>query len=184
MVGWRFAPSSLLDTAQQMDRHLTAKNRLEATATLHGSTSLLAQAQREETAAYLSRQPRWRPTGARAALASRGRPSPGPGTSRHAGIMGNTNADAASGGSSCDTAQTTAPGRAESLHHLAIAGTGKQGESHRGSAHGRPRPVDLRPEEPEPGNQRGWRAENEHAAPGHALRQAGQEHPEGIPLHG
>ncbi len=57
LVGWRFAPSSLLDTAQQLDRDLTAKNRLEATAALHGSTSFLAQAQREETAAYLSRQP-------------------------------------------------------------------------------------------------------------------------------
>src|ERR1019366_3973023 len=56
LVGWRFAPSSLLDTAQQMDRHLTAKNRLETTAALHGSTSLLAQAPRDETAAYLSRQ--------------------------------------------------------------------------------------------------------------------------------
>jgi hypothetical protein len=55
-AGWRFAPTSLLDTARRMDRDLTAKNRLEATAALHGSTSLLAQAQREETAKYLSRQ--------------------------------------------------------------------------------------------------------------------------------
>ena len=57
VVAWRFTPSSLLDTAQEMDRHLTAKNRLEASAALHGSTSLLAQAQREETSDYLSRQP-------------------------------------------------------------------------------------------------------------------------------
>jgi hypothetical protein len=56
LVGWYFAPSSVLDTAQQMDRALTAKNRLEATAALHGSTSFLAQAQREETTAYLSRR--------------------------------------------------------------------------------------------------------------------------------
>ncbi len=56
LVGWRFAPDSLLDTAQQMDRNLMTKNRLEATAALHGSTSLLAHAQREETAAYLGRE--------------------------------------------------------------------------------------------------------------------------------
>jgi hypothetical protein len=55
IVGWQFAPASLLDTAQQMDRNLTAKNRLEAAAALHGSISPLAQAQREETSAYLSR---------------------------------------------------------------------------------------------------------------------------------
>jgi len=56
VAGWRFAPTSLLDTAQRMDRDLTAKNRLEAAAALHGSTSLLAQAQRAETADYLRRQ--------------------------------------------------------------------------------------------------------------------------------
>ena len=56
LISWRFAPSSLLDTAQQMDRDLTSKNRLEATATLHQSTSPLAKAQREETSAYLNRQ--------------------------------------------------------------------------------------------------------------------------------
>lgn len=55
LFGWRSAPSSLLDTAQHLDQHLVAKNRLEAAATLHGSTSPLAHAQREETAAYLSR---------------------------------------------------------------------------------------------------------------------------------
>jgi len=56
LVGWRFAPASLLDTAQHMDENLAAKNRLEAAATLHGSTSPLAQAQREETVAYLKRE--------------------------------------------------------------------------------------------------------------------------------
>ncbi len=57
-AGWHFAPSSLLDTAQHMDRDLTTKNRLEATATLHESNSPLARAQREETALFLSREPR------------------------------------------------------------------------------------------------------------------------------
>jgi hypothetical protein len=56
IVSWRFSPSSLLETARQMDHHLTAKNRLEATAALHDSNSLLAQAQREETTAYLNLQ--------------------------------------------------------------------------------------------------------------------------------
>ena len=44
-----------------MDRNLTAKNRLEAMAALHGSASPLAQAQREETADYLRQEPRARP---------------------------------------------------------------------------------------------------------------------------
>ena len=164
MVGWRFAPSSLLETAQQMDRRLTAKNRLEASATLHGSTSLLAQAQREETAAYLSRQERGvRPVRALPWLA-------GPSFSYrrpcgNARVMGNPNPDAASCGPSYDAAQTTAPGRTESLHRLAVAGAGKQGEPHRGSAHGRPRAVDVRSEKPQPGNQREWHAENERPLP-------------------
>ena len=58
IIAARFAPSSLLDTAQQMDRALTAKNRLETSAALHGSNSPLAEAQREETAAYLARATR------------------------------------------------------------------------------------------------------------------------------
>jgi len=56
LVGWSCAPASLLDTAQQMDRDLTTKNRLEAAAALHGLSSPLARAQREETAAFLSRE--------------------------------------------------------------------------------------------------------------------------------
>ena len=54
-VSWKFAPDSIVTTAQHMDDRLLAKNRLEAAATLHGSTTPLAEAQREETAAYLRR---------------------------------------------------------------------------------------------------------------------------------
>jgi hypothetical protein len=53
ILGWRFAPSSLIHTAQELDRQLVAKNRLEASAAWHDSDSPLARAQREETAAYL-----------------------------------------------------------------------------------------------------------------------------------
>ena len=60
-VAWRFAPASLLDTAQEMDRHLHTKNRLEAAAALHHSESPLAHAQREETTAFLSTEPCVRP---------------------------------------------------------------------------------------------------------------------------
>jgi hypothetical protein len=60
-VAWRFAPASLTDTAQLMDRNLAAKNRLEAAAAWHDSTSSLAVAQREETTAYLKDEPRARP---------------------------------------------------------------------------------------------------------------------------
>ncbi len=60
-IAWRFAPASLAVTAQIMDRRLSAKNRLEAAAALHGSPTLLARAQREETAAYLGDDPRLRP---------------------------------------------------------------------------------------------------------------------------
>ncbi|MCE0521991.1 MAG: hypothetical protein LV480_03675 [Methylacidiphilales bacterium] len=60
-VAWRFAPASLADTAQLMDRNLAAKNRLEATAALRDSAAPLAKAQREETAAYLKDEPRVRP---------------------------------------------------------------------------------------------------------------------------
>jgi len=60
-IAWRFAPASLADTAQGMDRNLAAKNRLEAAAALHNSSSPLAHAQREETAAYLRQEPRVRP---------------------------------------------------------------------------------------------------------------------------
>ena len=55
LLAWTFAPRSLLETARQMDRDFTAKNRLEAIAALGDSDSPLARAQREETAAYLAR---------------------------------------------------------------------------------------------------------------------------------
>jgi multisubunit Na+/H+ antiporter MnhB subunit len=54
-------PASLLETAQKVDRHLDAKNRLEASVTLHESLSPLALAQREEAASYLKSEPRVRP---------------------------------------------------------------------------------------------------------------------------
>jgi hypothetical protein len=60
-VAWRFAPHSLTDTAQVIDRNIAAKNRLEAMAALHKSTSPLANAQRDETADYLRQQPQVRP---------------------------------------------------------------------------------------------------------------------------
>jgi len=60
-IWWWFAPASLSDTAQGMDRHLASKNRFEAAALLHGSDSPLALAQREETAAYLKEVPYVRP---------------------------------------------------------------------------------------------------------------------------
>jgi hypothetical protein len=58
---WRFAPASLADTAQLLDRRLATKNRLEAAAALDNSTSALAHAQREETHGYLQSDPRARP---------------------------------------------------------------------------------------------------------------------------
>jgi len=60
-VAWRMAPHSLTDTAQSIDRDLAAKNRLEAMAALHESTTPLAKAQRDETADYLRQQPEARP---------------------------------------------------------------------------------------------------------------------------
>jgi len=53
LILWWLAPASLSVTAQNMDQDLDTKNRFEAAATLDNSTSLIAQAQREETAAYL-----------------------------------------------------------------------------------------------------------------------------------
>jgi len=60
-VAWKLAPTSLTDTAQGIDRNLAAKNRLEAMASLQGSATPLATAQREETADYLRQQPMARP---------------------------------------------------------------------------------------------------------------------------
>lgn len=51
----RLAPSSLAATARGLDRGMDARNRLETAALLLDDPSPLARAQRDETAAYLSR---------------------------------------------------------------------------------------------------------------------------------
>ena len=60
-LAWRWAPDSLVETARLMDQKHATKNRLEAAAALHQSSTPLARAQREETAAYLETESRVRP---------------------------------------------------------------------------------------------------------------------------
>lgn len=61
IAAWRFAPASLADTAQGIDRDLSAKNRLETMAEWRDSDAPLAVAQREETDGYLRQMPAVRP---------------------------------------------------------------------------------------------------------------------------
>ena len=104
-VSWWFAPSTLLVTAQKMDRKLDTKNRLETTAALHESNSPLAQAQRNGNRS-LSRTRASCPARARPAVAHRRRPRVGDCPFRDADGMGRSGADASIG------SETTCPSHA------------------------------------------------------------------------